>query len=193
MYTIAIFASGGGSNALEIIKHFVNSKSIRVGLIVSNNPKAGVKNHALTYGIPYKVISRSIWTDTPQVLIDLLAEKKIDFIVLAGFLQLIPKDLISAFPNRILNIHPALLPQFGGKGMYGLHVHNAVKASGCRESGISIHLVNEKYDDGKIIFQARVAIAENDTPDIIQKKVLALEHKWYPQVIEKYIEQQFQS
>lgn len=191
MYKIAIFASGTGSNALEIIKHFKDSETAKVGLIVSNNPKAGVQHHASTYNIPYILIDRSTWSQSPQEVIDILVENEIDLIVLAGFLQLIPIKLISAFPDRILNIHPALLPQFGGKGMYGSHVHHAVKEAGCRETGISIHLVNERYDEGRIIFQTKIDLDENDTAEVIQKKVLALEHQWYPQVIEQFLKEQF--
>lgn len=189
MYKVAILASGGGSNALEIINHFNASNLARIDLVVSNNRSAGVKVHALNHNIDFKVFERDIWKTNPEIIRDELKNREIDLIVLAGFLLLVPPVLIQAFPNRILNIHPALLPEFGGKGMYGHHVHEAVKASANKESGISIHLVNEKYDEGEIIFQAKTSIDEPDTAETIQKKVLALEHEWYPKVIASFLKE----
>lgn len=189
MYKVAILASGGGTNALEIINHFKDSTLGSIDLIVSNNLNAGVKNHALNHNIDFKVFARDVWRESPEIIRDELKDRNIDLIVLAGFLLLVPSVLIQAFPNRILNIHPALLPEFGGKGMYGHHVHNAVKASANKESGITIHLVNEKYDEGEIIFQAKTPIDESDTAETIQKKVLAVEHHWYPKVIDSFLKE----
>ena len=189
MYKVAILASGGGSNALEIINHFNDSTLARIDLVVSNNRNAGVKVHALNHHIDFKVFERDVWKANPEIIRDELKNRAIDLVVLAGFLQLVPPILIQAFPNRILNIHPALLPEFGGKGMYGHHVHEAVKASAKKESGITIHLVNEKYDEGEIIFQAKTSINETDTAETIQKKVLALEHEWYSKVITSFLEE----
>lgn len=189
MYKVAILASGGGSNALEIINHFSNSTLAQIDLVVSNNLNAGVQNHALNHNIDFKVFEKDVWRNNPEIIRDELKSRKIDLIVLAGFLLLVPRVLIQAFPNRILNIHPALLPDFGGKGMYGHHVHKAVKASANKESGITIHLVNEKYDEGEIIFQAKTSINEIDTAETIQKKVLAVEHEWYPKVIASFLKE----
>ena len=189
MNNIAIFASGTGSNALKIINYFKNSNLAKVVFIVSNNKNAGVKNHAFNNKIDFQYYEKSIWKSNPEKIVSDLNEKKIDLVVLAGFLLLIPQALLKAYPCKIINIHPALLPEFGGKGMYGSHVHEAVKASAKKESGITIHLVNEKYDEGEIIFQARTPIHENDTAQDIQKNVLELEHNWYPQVIESFLKE----
>lgn len=189
MYKVAILASGGGTNALKIINHFKNSTLASIALVVSNNLNAGVKNHALNHNIDYKVFERDVWRNNPEIICAELKSRNIDLVVLAGFLLLVPPVLIQAFPNRILNIHPALLPEFGGKGMYGHHVHEAVKASANKESGITIHLVNEKYDEGEKIFQAKTPIDETDTAETIQKKVLALEHAWYPKVIASFLKE----
>lgn len=189
MYNIAIFASGTGSNALKIINHFKNSKIAKVVLVVSNNKNAGVKTHAINNEIDYQYYDKSLWKSNADAIVEDLNEKDIDLIVLAGFLLLIPEALLKAFPDRILNIHPALLPDFGGKGMYGHHVHEAVKASAKVETGITIHLINEKYDEGRILFQARTAVAEADSADDIQKNVLKLEHEWYPLVIERFLKE----
>ena len=189
MYKLAILASGGGSNALEIINHFKDSALARIDIVVSNNLNAGVKNHALNHNIDFMVFEKEVWRNNPEIIRDELKSRKIDLVVLAGFLLLVPPVLIQAFPNRILNIHPALLPEFGGKGMYGHHVHKAVKASANKESGITIHLVNEKYDEGEIIFQAKTPIDDTDTAETIQKKVLAVEHEWYPKVIASFLKE----
>lgn len=189
MYKVAILASGGGSNALKIINHFKDSTLASIDIVVSNNLNAGVKNHALDHNIEFKVFGKDIWKDNPEIICDELKSRNIDLLVLAGFLLLVPPALIRAFPNRILNIHPALLPEFGGKGMYGHHVHEAVKASANKESGITIHLVNEKYDEGEIIFQTKTPIDEQDTAETIQKKVLAVEHEWYPKVIASFLKE----
>ena len=187
MYKIAIFASGTGSNALKIIQHFSNSPIAKVALIVSNRENAGVKTHASANKIAFNYYKKEVWHANPQIIVNDLIAEQIDLIVLAGFLLLVPNKLIAEFPDRILNIHPALLPEFGGKGMYGRHVHEAVRAAEKHESGITIHLVNEKYDEGEIIFQAKTPISAADTASVIQQKVLKLEHQFYPEVIETYL------
>lgn len=184
MKNIAIFASGGGSNARKIIEHFENSDLAQVVLVVSNKKDAGVLDIARAHHIPTHLINRAYFYDSKEILA-VLDECKIDLIVLAGFLWLVPGYLIEAFPRKIVNIHPALLPLFGGKGMYGAHVHAAVKAAGMKESGITIHYANEQYDAGDIIFQATCALNEEDTPETIARKVLALEHEYFPKVIER--------
>lgn len=183
---LAIFASGGGSNAEKIIQHFSTHDEIEVGLIYSNRKGAYVIERAINHDIAFEVKSNSALLEQATIL-DLLSLHKIDYIILAGFLQLIPAYLIKAFQNRIINIHPSLLPNYGGKGMYGKHVHAAVKAANESKSGITIHLVNEKYDEGAIIAQYRREILPSDTSEDIGKKVLFLEHQYYPKVIEDYI------
>lgn len=183
---LAIFASGAGSNALKIIRHFASHPGIQVSLIVSNNPHAGVLDHAQQHDVPSLVITRKQLHDRDWFLAQ-LEEHNIDFIILAGFLLLIPEYLVEAFPDRILNIHPALLPKYGGKGMYGMHVHEAVKNAGETETGITIHLVNTRYDEGEILFQKAVSLDASDTPDSIAQKVHVLEHMWYAQVIEDFV------
>jgi phosphoribosylglycinamide formyltransferase 1 len=183
---IAILASGAGSNALNIIRHFDGSDKAEVALIASNKPQAGVLQIALDHQIPSFILTKENFRET-DIFIEELLRRKIDLIVLAGFLQKIPGPLISAFEGRIINIHPALLPDFGGKGMYGHFVHEAVHASGAAKSGITIHQVNEHYDEGQIVFQATVYLSEEDTPETIEKKVRALEIQYFPAVIESLI------
>ena len=183
---IAIFASGGGSNAQKIIEHFAQSTQVEIALIVSDKRKAGVIEKAETAGIPWYVHSQDEMED--GTLLTVLEEYKIDFIVLAGYLKKIGQDLIDAFPNAIVNIHPALLPKYGGKGMYGMNVHEAVVAAGEIESGPTIHFVNEHYDEGTIIAQFKCPVYKNDNAEAVQKRVLALEHKHYPKVIESIIQ-----
>lgn len=182
MLNIAIFASGGGSNARKIIEYFKDSPDVSVALVVCNKQNAGVLDIARDYGIPSHLINRKSFYETGELL-NVLRDKEIQFLVLAGFLWLIPAYLVKAFPKRIVNIHPALLPKYGGKGMYGIHVHEAVKAAGDSESGITIHMVNEHYDEGDIVFQARCTLEANDEPSDIARKVLALEHRHFPEVI----------
>lgn len=182
MKSLAIFASGGGSNALKIMEYFRDSKDVRVAIVISNKPDAGVLEIAKKFEVPSCVIQRSEFYETENI-VSLLKAYQTDWIILAGFLWLIPPYLLRAFPNKIVNIHPALLPNYGGKGMYGHHVHEAVKAAGASESGITIHYANEYYDQGDIIFQASCAIAPEDTPTDIARKVLALEHRHYSEVI----------
>ncbi len=183
---IAIFASGSGTNAEEIFKHFQHHPSIEVVLLLSNNPQAYALERAKKFDVEGCVFNRAQFRDTDEVL-SWLQQKQVTHVVLAGFLWLIPAYLTKAYPNHIVNIHPALLPKFGGKGMYGAHVHEAVKAAGEKETGITIHLVNEHYDEGKILFQARCPIAENESPEQIAAHVHALEYAHYPRVIESWI------
>ena len=186
MIRLAIFASGGGSNAEAIIQYFKDHDSISVDLIVSNRETAYVLQRAEDHAIPSALITKRQFSDKNHVL-DILKDNSIDYIILAGFLLLIPKYLIETFPDRILNIHPALLPKYGGKGMYGHHVHKAVHDNKEKESGMTIHLVDEHYDEGKILFQATTALEASDGPDMIAAKVLKLEHRHYPEQIEKLI------
>jgi len=181
---IAIFASGAGSNAKKIIEHFEEKKDIgKIALIVCNKPGAGVLDIAKTHGIETLLIEKELFFSTDTYVTQLQA-KGINFIVLAGFLWKVPSSLIKAYPNKIINIHPALLPKYGGKGMYGNFVHEAVIAAGEKESGITIHYVDELYDHGNIIAQEICIIDENDTADVLAKKILVLEHRHYPKVIE---------
>jgi phosphoribosylglycinamide formyltransferase-1 len=183
---IAIFASGSGTNAEQIMLHFQQHDSIEVALVLSNKADAFVLERAKKFKVPSKVFNREQFRETGEVL-GWLMDNRITHIVLAGFMGLMPKNIIQAYPNKIINIHPALLPKFGGKGMYGHHVHEAVKAAGEKETGITIHQVNEKYDEGKILFQASTALASTDTPETIANKVHALEYKHYPEQIEVWI------
>jgi formyltetrahydrofolate-dependent phosphoribosylglycinamide formyltransferase len=179
---IAIFASGAGSNAAQIIQHFSSSSTIKIVLIVCNKPGAGVLNVAANAGIPSLLIEKEQFFKGDSYLPE-LQKNAIDFIVLAGFLWKIPETLIKAYPKKIINIHPALLPKYGGKGMFGQHVHEAVINNKETESGITIHYVDELYDNGAVIFQAKCSIDENDTPDSLAKKIHLLEHAHYPKVI----------
>lgn len=183
---IAIFASGNGSNAENIVRYFRERKTATVPLVISNNKKAFVLERAASLKIDSYIISRDDFKQ-PTKLLDLLKEKEIDYIVLAGFLWLIPSELVSAFPQKIINIHPALLPKYGGKGMYGDNVHQAVSDAGETESGISIHFVNQVYDEGAIIFQKSVEIEPRENPEKIAEKVHALEYDFYPKIIEKVV------
>jgi phosphoribosylglycinamide formyltransferase-1 len=186
---IAIFASGKGSNAQSIISHFANSEYAKVALIVTNNSKAGVINIANSYGIPLLIISNTDLLQ-PEKLLQHLQYFKINLIVLAGFLKKIPDVLVHHYPNKIINIHPALLPKFGGKGMYGNKVHEAVLNAHEQVSGITIHYVNEHYDEGQIIFQAETPIANNETVETLRNKIQALEHMHYAAVIEQLLKNQ---
>jgi phosphoribosylglycinamide formyltransferase-1 len=183
---IAIFASGSGTNAQRIIEYFSNHPEITVSLVLSNKREAYVLERAKKLNVPSVVFDRHSFYETGEISA-LLAKEAIDFIVLAGFLWLIPVDLIKAYPDRIINIHPALLPEYGGKGMYGARVHEAVIRSEDKESGISIHYVNEKYDEGNIIFQAKCKVLPGDTPDSLAQRIHQLEYKHYPEVIEKLV------
>ncbi len=187
MKNVAIFASGEGTNAENIFKYFQNDKRIKIKLVVTNVDTAGVIRRAEEYKKNVQIVSKTALYEYTEQLIEFLNTEEIDIIVLAGFLLKIPEQFIKAFPNRIINIHPALLPKFGGKGMYGMHVHRAVIAEKERESGITVHYVNEEYDKGAIILQAKCAIEEGDTPETLDKKVRALELEYFPKAIEKLI------
>jgi phosphoribosylglycinamide formyltransferase-1 len=186
MIKIAIFASGSGTNAENIIRYFSNQHRIKVALIVSNNPKAYVLQRALQAKVPTAICSKDELTNTQSIL-KLLNEYEISWIVLAGFLLKIPDFVINAYPKRIINIHPALLPKFGGKGMYGKHVHKAVVTAGEKESGITIHYVNRNYDEGDVIFQATCPVISSDTPDDVAAKIHILEQTHFPTIIEHLI------
>jgi len=184
---LAIFASGSGSNAEKIAEHFANHAEIEVSLILSNNPQAGVIARARRLHIPVILFDRKTFYETHKV-VEILQNEHIDLVVLAGFMMLIPEAMVHAFPNKIVNIHPALLPKYGGKGMYGHFVHEAVVTAKEPASGISIHYVNEQYDEGAIIFQATCPVAPTDTPEDVAAKVQVLEHKYYPEVVEKLLQ-----
>ncbi|PID89615.1 MAG: phosphoribosylglycinamide formyltransferase [Bacteroidia bacterium] len=186
MKNIAIFASGSGTNAQNIVLFFKNNPNIRVRRIFSNKKNAYVLKRAENLGIPFRTFSKNTFYNTQDILLDLNAEN-IELIVLSGFLWLIPEYLIRAFPDRIINIHPALLPAYGGKGMYGDKVHEAVLKNNEKFSGITIHYVNEKYDDGQIIFQAKCALDKNDTVQSLANKVHELEYKFFPEVIKNIL------
>lgn len=183
---IAIFATGSGSNAEAMMRYFQNHAQIEVSLLLSNKSDAGALKHAENYGVPTIVFNRETFFHTENILEE-LKKQAIDLVVLAGFLWKVPDYLIQAYPNKIINIHPALLPKYGGKGMYGMHVHEAVKAAGETESGITIHLVNENYDEGKTLLQEKVRILPEDDAMTIAKKVLQLEHAHFSPLVEKYI------
>ena len=186
MINIAIFASGTGSNAQKIMEYFAQHPSIRISLVLSNNSQAKVLTVAQQFNIPAITFTRSQFYETDEV-IHILQKHQVTWVVLAGFLWLIPVNLIRHFPDKIVNIHPALLPKYGGKGMYGARVHQAVVEAGEVNSGITIHLVNEEYDKGKIIFQASCPVTSTDTPEEVAHKVQALEHAHFGPVIEKLI------
>lgn len=188
MSNIAILASGGGSNALKIIEHFEKSQTADVKLVISNKENAGVLNHARSHGVDYLVFKNSIWVESPETILKALESRKIDFIVLAGFLRKIPSELIRRYPQAMVNIHPALLPKYGGKGMYGMNVHNAVLANKDLKTGITIHWVTEDYDEGETIFQEIVDVdPDTDTPEAIRQKVQNLEHAHFAPVIESLL------
>lgn len=182
MKRIAILASGTGSNARKIHERSLSSENYEVACILSNRKNARVLDYANEHGITSYTFSKADLNG--EVVLDYLKKECVDLVVLAGFLLLIPESIVNAYPNRIINIHPSLLPKHGGKGMYGSNVHNAVSEAKDMKSGMTIHLVNERYDEGKYLFQASVKINSDDTPDTIGKKVLALEHHYYPQVVE---------
>lgn len=183
---IAIFASGSGTNAENIIRYFQENDLIRVALVLSNRSDAYVLERANRLEVPSGVFLKDDWISGEQILI-LLREYNIDFIVLAGFLVRVPEVLLHAYPDKIINIHPALLPKFGGKGMYGDRVHEAVVAAGEKESGITIHYINERYDEGNTIVQVKCPILPEDSPGEVAEKVHSLEYEYYPQVIEKLL------
>lgn len=182
---IAVFASGSGSNAEEIFKYFRDHPAIEVVLLLSNNPRAFALERAKKYPITSIVFNRQQFSDGTFIR-ESLREAHVTHLVLAGFLWMIPQYLLDDFPDRIINIHPALLPRYGGKGMYGARVHEAVKAAGDLETGITIHLVNDRYDEGRILFQKKCEIVPEHTPEQIAECVHRLEHTHYPRVIEEW-------
>lgn len=183
MRNIAIFASGSGSNAENIYNYFIENEKITVKLFLTNNPTAFVIERAKKLGVPCFVFSKEQFI-LPIEIIQLLKSNAIDWIVLAGFLLKIPTALIEAFPNKIINIHPALLPNYGGKGMYGDNVHKSVVNNNEKESGITIHFVNANYDEGKIIFQAKCEVLPTDSYKDVASKIHQLEYNFFPKVIE---------
>lgn len=188
---VAIFASGSGSNAQKIIEYFVDGHvTIKVALVVCNRAGAGVIGLAEQAAIPVLMVEKNKFFNTDCYIAE-LQDANIDFIVLAGFLWKIPDALIKAWPQKIVNIHPALLPKYGGKGMYGHFVHEAVLAAGDAESGITIHYVDELYDHGRHLFQARCPVLPDDKPETLAKRVLVLEHKHFAEVVEKAIRESF--
>lgn len=185
---IALFASGNGTNVQRITEYFQVKKVLEVGAIYCNNPSAYVLERADKLGIPKFLFNREVFRNSKEVLDDLRL-RQIDWIVLAGFLWLVPDYLIQAYPGRIINIHPALLPKYGGKGMYGNKVHEAVIASGDKESGITIHYVNDHYDEGEIIFQAHCPVIGGDTPQTLAAKIHHLEYQYFPKIIENLVKE----
>jgi len=186
MKNIAIFASGSGTNAQKIMEYFEKDSNVQVSLILVNNPKAGVIQRAEKFDVPVIKFNRQQFSHSDEI-VDILLSNQIDLVVLAGFLWLVPQNMVTAFPNQIINIHPALLPKYGGKGMYGHRVHEAVIAAKEKESGITIHYVNEKYDEGNIIAQYKCDISPTDTPDSLAGNIHKLEHQYFPKVIENIL------
>lgn len=186
MINIAIFASGNGSNAENIVNYYAQNEDVKVAMIISNRSDAYVHVRASQLGVPSYTFTKNEFADG-GVILKKMAEYKIDFIVLAGFLLKVSDSIIDKFPNRIVNIHPALLPKYGGKGMYGNHVHNAVKEAGDKETGITIHYINEHYDEGDIIFQAKCDVSDYDTIDDIANKVHLLEQMYFPKIIDEIL------
>ncbi|MGN0002902.1 MAG: phosphoribosylglycinamide formyltransferase [Sphingobacterium composti] len=183
---IAIFASGSGSNAQKIMEHFKYADDAEVSLVLSNNPDAYVLQRADNFEIPSHIFDRHEFYQTDNV-VDILKRLDIDLVVLAGFLWLVPENLLKAYPNKIINIHPALLPKHGGKGMYGDRVHKAVLEAGDEEHGITIHFVNENFDEGEVIYQGRFKVEKDDTLETIKFKGQQLEHLHYPKVVENLL------
>ncbi len=188
MKRLAIFASGSGTNAENIALHFLGSLDISVSVIITNNPNAGVIDRAEKFQIPVVVITKKEFSDSERVL-EVLKEYNIEVIILAGFLLLVPIPIIEEYKNRIINIHPALLPQFGGKGFFGANVHQKVIETKSLISGITIHHVNEFFDEGEIIFQAACHIDKLDTPESLADKIHCLEKMYFPVVVEKFVQQ----
>ena len=182
---LAILASGSGTNAGEFFRYFKSHPRVTIELLVSSRADAYVLERARGNGIETLVVDKALLQS--EDLVKWLRARNVTHLVLAGFNWMIPASLLRAYPGRIVNIHPALLPAFGGKGMYGMRVHEALKASGASETGITIHLVNEKYDEGKILFQARCPVTPDDTPESIAQRVQRLEHEHYPRVVERWV------
>jgi len=187
MQRIAIFASGNGTNAARIIEYFKDHASVEVSLVLSNKKAAPVLAKAEAANVETIAFNRAEIYES-NLILEALSSHKIDLIVLAGFMWLVPENLVHEYSDRIINVHPALLPKFGGKGMYGMHVHNAVKDAREKETGITIHLVNKEYDKGRILFQAKCTLDEEDTPEDIAQKIHGLEHSNFPEQIEHYLQ-----
>lgn len=187
MKNVAIFASGEGTNAANLFKYFANDPRIKIKLVITNKDDAGVIQKAEQYKKNVQIVSKEALENYTEQLIEFLKLEKIDLIILAGFLLKIPAAFIKAFPNKIINIHPALLPKYGGKGMYGMKVHQAVIESKDPESGITIHFVNEEYDKGEVILQANIPVEENDTAETLAAKIRKLEFEYLPKAIEKFL------
>ena len=185
MKRIAILASGEGTNAERIIRYFTGHPTVKPAVVVTNKPEAGVIRRAEALHVPVEHLSSQAFKEGKAT--ELLHRYQVDFIVLAGFLLRIPDDMLNDYPNQIVNIHPSLLPKFGGKGMYGSRVHEAVLTAGEKESGITIHYINEHYDEGAIILQAQCPVLTEDTPDSLANRVHQLEYEHYPKVIEQLL------
>jgi len=185
MKKIVLFASGSGSNAENIIKHFKETKIAEVVSVFTNNPNAKVIERAKNHQIPVEIFSKNELLE--RNVLQKIQKIDPDLIVLAGFLLKFPENIIELYPNKIINIHPALLPNYGGKGMYGIHIHRAIVNNKEKETGISIHYVNEHYDEGAIIFQANVALTDQDTPETVAEKIHELEQKHFPEIIQRLL------
>lgn len=183
---IILFASGSGSNVQKICEFFEKDKATSVEMLVCNNPKALVVRKAKVFKLKSLIIEKESFYNSPKALMKILKLKP-DLIVLAGFLWKIPSNLLEAFPNKIINIHPALLPKYGGKGMFGMHIHKSIIENKESKSGITIHYVNEKYDEGTIIFQKEIVLQKGETATTLSKRTLELEHHWFPRIIEKVL------
>lgn len=188
MINVAVFASGEGTNLENLIKYFSTSKEVKIKLVITNNPEAGVIKRAETYKKNVQIVSKEALVNYTDQLIDFLRAEKTDLIVLAGFLLKIPEKIVKAFPQRIINLHPALLPKHGGKGMYGKKVHQAVINAGDDISGITVHYVDEEYDRGPHILQASCRVEKTDTPDSLAVKIHELEYFYFPRAVEQAIE-----
>lgn len=186
MKSLAIFASGEGTNAENLIRYFSRRATARVALVVTNRRQAGVVARAERLGVPVEWVPAKEWADSARVM-DLLRRYDVDAIVLAGYLLLLPEYLVEAYSGRIVNIHPALLPLHAGKGMYGMRVHQDVVRCGERETGITIHLVDAHYDHGRTLFQAKCPVAAGDTPEAVAARVHELEYRYYPEVVEQWL------
>ncbi|MEG0849413.1 phosphoribosylglycinamide formyltransferase [Flavobacterium plurextorum] len=186
MKKIIVFASGSGTNAENIIKHFANTEIAKVVSVFTNNASAKVIERAKNHQIPVEIFSKNELLE--RNVLQKIQKIDPDLIILAGFLLKFPENIIEHYPNKIINIHPALLPNYGGKGMYGMHIHRAIVNNKEKETGISIHYVNENYDEGAIIFQANVALTENDTPETVAEKIHELEQKHFPEIIQTILE-----
>lgn len=183
MKKIAIFASGSGTNAQKIMEHFSESDQVEVAMVLVNKSNAGVIERAQNFNVPITVFNKQQFSQSDEI-VTLLKQNEIDLVVLAGFLWLIPQNMVNSYPNKIVNIHPALLPKYGGKGMYGSKVHEAVILAKEVESGITIHYVNEKYDEGAIIAQFHCEVTPEDTSETLAQRIHSLEHAYFPEVIE---------